>query len=161
MVRLLAKDIEERSAFILKERLTEFEDYQMTMSPAGRMTYAAPEGSGMYDDAVAAKMLQHWGIINEAAGDISVIDLSEDEPTPVKRPVRQSADSDDDLDADFEFDEGDYSDWIDPDLELDEAEATRAIGGTSLADLHMRLLKPPDPDELLRRGVGFDDFMGG
>jgi hypothetical protein len=160
MVRLLAKDIEERSAFVLEERLTEFEDYQMTMTPAGRMTYAAPEGSGMYDDAVAAKMLQHWGIINEAAGDISVIDLNEDEPV-VKRPVRQSADSDDDLEADFEFDEGDYSDWIDPDLELDESEAVHAIGGESIETLHVRLLQPPDPDDLLRRGIGFDDFMGG
>jgi hypothetical protein len=157
MVRLLAKDIEERAAFVLRTRLTEFEDYQMTMTPAGRMTYSAPDGAGMYDDVVAAKMLQHWGLINESAGDISVISIDEPEIKPAPRQAPPTGDNVDGEDVNFEFAEDDYSDWIDPDLDLSEEDAVHAIGGSSLADLHMRLLKPPDPDELLRQGVGFDD----
>ncbi len=155
MVRLLAKDIEEGAAFLLPDRLNEFEEYQMEMTPRGRMTYSAPEGAGMHDDAVAAKMLQHWGMINEAAGDITVLSLDDPDPMPARKPERPSGDSESDLDEAFEFSENDYSDWLDPDMDLDPAEADAAIGGSSIADLHNALLRPPNPDDLLRRGVGF------
>jgi hypothetical protein len=150
MVRLLAKDVEESAAFLLPERLVEFEDYQMEQTPAGRFTYAAPEGAGNFDDAVAAKMLQHWGVINEAVGDITVLDAR----VPLEEP--RSADRESDEPEEL-TDEEDFSDWIDPELDLDltDDEADEAIGVESPAALHARLLSPPSPEELLRRNVGF------
>ena len=150
MVRLLAKDVEESAAFLLPERMVEFEDYMMEMTDAGRMKYHAPEGAGNYDDAVAAKMLQHWGLINEAIGDVQVLDV---DATPEPPKVRPSGDPSDD--ADFEFGDDDYSDWIDPDLEYDDAEADQMIGVDSMGALTAKLFNPPSPEELLKRGIGF------
>jgi hypothetical protein len=80
MVRLLSKDLEETQAFVLESRLNEFEDYQMALTPAGRMTYSAPEGEN--DDVVAAKMLQHWGLVTEGVPEVMV--LTADGPVEVR-----------------------------------------------------------------------------
>jgi hypothetical protein len=149
MVRLLAKDVEDRSAFLLPQRLVEFEDYELEMTEAGRIKYHAPEGAGNFDDAVAAKMLSHWGMINEAVGDITVL---ESDPTPATHPkavAPRSADPDDE--GDFEFDDDDYSDWVDPDAEMSDAEADQMIGVDSTGALTLQLVSPPSPEELLRR----------
>lgn len=103
MVRLLANDLERGKAFVLNDaELDEFTNYQMSMSAAGRIQYSAPDGQ--HDDVVSAKMLSHWGCVNEGTGDITVItELPEQEPT-VERSV--------DPFAEFE-DEDDYSDLLD------------------------------------------------
>jgi hypothetical protein len=148
-VRLLAKDVEDRSAFLLPQRLVEFEDYELEMTEAGRIKYHAPVGAGNFDDAVAAKMLSHWGMINEAVGDITVL---ESDPTPATHPkavAPRSADPDDE--GDFEFDDDDYSDWVDPDAEMSDAEADQMIGVDSTGALTLQLVSPPSPEELLRR----------
>lgn len=108
MVRLLSKDLEEGQAFVLADAgLEEFRSYMMTMSAAGRMTYSAPEGQ--HDDIVSAKMLAHWGTINEGFGDIQVIS---------EKPTGQEY-----SDEDAEFEE-DYSDLLD----LDEGTALEQVG---------------------------------
>lgn len=125
MVRLLAKDLEESQAFILADgQIEEFRDYGMAMTPAGRMTYSAPEGE--HDDVVSAKMLAHWGVINEGFGEVSVIE-------PLGGPSSDSVN---------ESIEDDFSDLIDdgayePGSELEE------IG---LPNPYRR----PSPEELLR-----------
>jgi hypothetical protein len=50
----------------------EFEQYQLNQTEKGRITYSAP--SGEHDDVVSAKMLQHWGIVNEGVPDATIID---------------------------------------------------------------------------------------
>jgi hypothetical protein len=72
MVRLLAKDMEDGKAFVLEDFMEEFENYQLNMTPNGRITYSAPQGE--HDDLVAAKMLQHWGLVNEGVPDATMID---------------------------------------------------------------------------------------
>ena len=99
MVKLLAKDIEESQAFLLEQRVNEFEDYQMNLSPAGRMQYSAPEGEN--DDVVAAKMLQHWGLVAEGVPEVMVLSVDGTEAG--------LAPSDDPLEDDDE----DYSDLVD------------------------------------------------
>lgn len=97
MVRLLAKDMEDGRAFILEEELEEFENYQINMTPGGRITYSAPQGE--HDDAVAAKMLQHWGLVNEGVPDAVVIDgvdTSSIEPSEVGHPDDDEMPDDDD-----------------------------------------------------------------
>jgi hypothetical protein len=109
MVRLLAKDLEESQAFILADaQMDEFRDYGMALTPAGRMTYSAPEGE--HDDVVSAKMLSHWGVINEGFGDVVLIspDLSEGAPSDDSDPWNTSVDEDD------------FSDLLDPDAALEE-----------------------------------------
>jgi hypothetical protein len=114
MVRLLAKDLEEAEALVLKDAfLDEFRNYQMNVTPAGRFTYAAPEGEN--DDVVAAKMLQHWGIINEAFGEVTML-------TSDGSMVGQSADSDDEEEYD------DWSDLLDDDYAAAEAVGLRDSG---------------------------------
>lgn len=120
MVRLLAKDLEEGEAFILHDgEMEEFRSYMMTMSPAGRMTYSAPEGQ--HDDVVSAKMLSHWGCVNEGFGEITILTASE----PVAR-------LDDDAEEDF-------SDLLE---ETDDSTVFEEIG---LRDPYQR----PTPQELL------------
>lgn len=128
MVRLLANDLERGRAFILDEKINEFEDYGMTITPAGRITYSAPEGE--HDDVVSAKMLSHWGCVNEGYGNVTL--LSADNPT---------ADLIGDSDPWDEEESGDdFSDLID--MEMSDAEANYAIG---LPDTSER----PSPEELL------------
>lgn len=102
MVRLLAKDMEDGRAFILEDEMQEFENYEINITPGGRITYAAPQGE--HDDLVAAKMLQHWGIVNEGVPDavmIDGVDTSSIEGAEISHP-------DDDVmpeDEDWDFDE--------------------------------------------------------
>jgi hypothetical protein len=70
MVRLLAKDLEEAQAFVLEDYMDEFRAYTMSITPGGRLTYSAPEGE--HDDIVSAKMLCHWGVVNEGFGEVSL-----------------------------------------------------------------------------------------
>jgi hypothetical protein len=138
MVRLLAKDLEEGRAFILSDgQVAEFENYTMSITPGGKMTYSAPEGE--HDDVVAAKMLSHWGTINEGMGSVSVISggspLAENAPDrEQKRPLDpeggEMIPNGNDLDvALYEDDDGEpWDDLIDTDL-TDE-EAAEAIGLT-------------------------------
>lgn len=98
MVRLLSKDLEENKAFILNDgQIDEFRNYTMELTPAGRMSYSAPEGE--HDDVVAAKMLSHWGCINEGFGDMVVIS-----PGSVQSVGSDPSDS---------FDEDDLESWDD------------------------------------------------
>lgn len=108
MVRLLAKDLEESQAFILADaQMDEFRDYGMALTAAGRMTYSAPEGE--HDDVVSAKMLSHWGVINEGFGDVTLIspDMSTAAPSADSDPWNTS-------------DEDDFSDLLDPDVAMED-----------------------------------------
>lgn len=124
MVRLLANDLERGHAFVLDEMLTEFENYSMTTTAAGRFTYSAPEGQ--HDDVVSAKMLSHWGCVNEGFGNVSLVaaDLSDD-----------SAPSDPSDEAD------DWSDLLDDDPTDDPDVAAAAVG--------LAPSRPPTTQELL------------
>jgi hypothetical protein len=117
MVRLLAKDLEERQAFVIPNGFLEFENYTMAITPGGRLTYAAPEGEN--DDVVAAKMLQHWGLINEGVAEVAILDGSGEVDSRLERNPW------DDVDEET----GDYADLIDDDATLeDPANAAEAIG---------------------------------
>jgi len=136
MVRLLANDLERGKAVILGDPeygLTEFENYEMGVTPGGRYTYSAPEGE--HDDVVSAKMLQHWGLVQEGVPEVQT--LSTADPLPEDG---QYADSDP-WDADDEDDAGDYSDLIDAD------EAVSAAYAVGLTDART----PPSARELLLR----------
>jgi hypothetical protein len=116
MVRLLANDLERGRAFILDEKRDEFEDYQMAMTPTGRFTYSAPEGG--HDDVVSAKMLAHWGCVNEGVANIEVIG-ADDQSAGIEAPP-WGADEDTAPD-------GEWDDLIDEDLD-NPAAADEAIG---------------------------------
>lgn len=80
MVRLLASDLEHGRAFIIEEMRGEFETYEYEITPNGRYKFEAPEG--MHDDKVAAKLLEHWAVVNEAPPGVRAFDpaeLQEDE----------------------------------------------------------------------------------
>jgi phage FluMu gp28-like protein len=123
MVRLLAKDLEEARAFILEDgQITEFENYTMKITPAGKMTYAAPEGE--HDDVVSAKMLQHWGIVNEGVGEVSILRADENDNNVSSNPRTPE----DELDMDLALEDEEFSDLIDEDEEMSEADVMDAIG---------------------------------
>lgn len=108
MVRLLARDMEDGKAFVLDDQLHEFEQYELNMTPGGRITYSAPDGE--HDDVVAAKMLQHWGIVNEGVPDATFIDgvdttSIEDAEVESHHPDEDEMPSDEDWDFDFMDDE--------------------------------------------------------
>lgn len=129
MVRLLAKDLEENRAFVLAGgQLDEFTNYTMAITPGGKLTYSAPEGE--HDDVVAAKMLSHWGCVNEGVASVEI--LSANDPAP---PVDNQYD-------DLDDDEEPWDDLVDEDMT--DAEAAEAVG---LADP----TRPPTPQELLAR----------
>lgn len=100
MVRLLAKDIEDGKAFLYddgKTGIEEFEQYELNITPGGRITYSAP--SGDHDDIVSAKMLQHWGLVNEGVPDavmISGVDVSSIRDAEVSHPDDDEMPEDDD-----------------------------------------------------------------
>lgn len=79
MVTQLSKDLEDGQVRLFEgEEIHEFENYTYKITDAGRWTYSAPEGQ--HDDCVAAKMLQHWGIVQEGAPDVTSISASDDDP---------------------------------------------------------------------------------
>lgn len=71
MVRLLANDLDRGQARILEDFIVEFENYSMNTTPSGRIQYSAPEGQ--HDDVVSAKMLSHWGCVNEGFGSVTTL----------------------------------------------------------------------------------------
>jgi hypothetical protein len=117
--------MEDGRAFVLEEGVDEFEQYELNITPGGRVTYSAP--SGEHDDVVAAKMLQHWGIVNEGVPDATLIDgvdTSSIDSAEVSHP-----------DDDEMPDEDDWSDYMDEDeSELDGIEHT-VIEPRSVLDL--------------------------
>lgn len=132
MVTALAKDLEVGKAFLLEDAgLVEFENYAMSTTPSGRITYSAPEGE--HDDIVSAKMLSHWGMASvgapnvEGIGADGEIDLSA-ELNPWDLPDDQAVEE--------------WSDLIDNDEEVMESI------GFEQPDPHAR----PTPEELLVRG---------
>lgn len=83
MVMQLAKDLEDGYALLPPKHLDEFENYTYTITPSGNYTYSAPEGQ--HDDVVSAKMLEHWGIVQEGAPNMTVLTADsavDDEPSP-------------------------------------------------------------------------------
>lgn len=130
MVRLLANDLEEGKAFVLDEGLIEFENYSMNVTPAGRIQYSAPEGQ--HDDIVSAKMLAHWGAVNEGFGQVQILGL-EDGPSGDSDPRGP-------WDDDAEGEDADYADLLD-----DSVEVFEEIG------LGTRGLLRPTPEQLLNR----------
>ena len=92
-VKLLASDLEQGKATILADQLPEFESYEYTITDTGRYTFSAP--SGGHDDEVSAKLLEHWGLVNETLHDgIRMLDA---------RPF--FADDEDPLEAETEAEE--------------------------------------------------------
>jgi hypothetical protein len=134
MVVNFAKDLEENKAKILDQGIIEeFENYAMTQSPtSGKISYSAPEG--MHDDVVSAKILQHWGITQEGAPDVTTITASDP-----RTALAEGAASED------EQPEDDWSDLIDEPDGIYESDPREA--GIALA----RALNPPSPEELLLR----------
>lgn len=106
MVKLLAKDMEDGRSFLLPDELEEFENYELHLTEKGRATYSAP--SGEHDDVVAAKMLQHWCIVNEGVPDATIIDgvstdsINRDEPV---HPDDDVMPDEDDWDIDWDGEE--------------------------------------------------------
>lgn len=112
MVSRLAKDLETGRAFLLENaQIEEFEDYQLSTTKTGKITYSAPEGD--HDDVVSAKMLSHWGITTEGSPNVSLVDGNSLVPT---RPETDD-DPQDPRDIDYTDDEeagsNDWSDLID------------------------------------------------
>jgi hypothetical protein len=122
----------------------------MDVTPTGRYTYAAPEGQ--HDDVVSAKMLAHWGAVNEGSGAVQIIDADE---TPVQRaaPTESPLSADTDPWGDMEEFEGDsWDDLIDDDPDLEDPQRAAAAVGLVAIDL----TRPPSAQELLLR----DDVWG-
>lgn len=103
MVMQLAKDLEDGFVRLGPERREEFENYTYKVTDAGRFTYGAPEGQ--HDDVVSAKMLQHWGLVQEGAPNITAVSVGDDE---------EPQDPSEEYDA-----PDDWSDLIDADLAED------------------------------------------
>ncbi len=121
MVTLFGKDLEEGRAYVHEDaQLVEFENYAMKMTAAGRITYGAPEGE--HDDAVSAKILSHWGLVNEGAPNVTSISEMDDDPAPESAPRSvedEGEEWDDLLDEDFDYSGFDREGW--PELEAAKA----------------------------------------
>jgi Terminase large subunit, T4likevirus-type, N-terminal len=107
MVMLLAKDLETGRAFLLEDQIEEFENYQLNQTEKGRITYSAPEGE--HDDVVSAKMLSHWGMVNEGApGILGADDYDEASASATRNPWDEEEGEDEDAD---------WSDLVDADVQ--------------------------------------------
>jgi hypothetical protein len=113
-------------AFVLSDFRDEFDNYAMSQTAAGRMTYSAPEGD--HDDIVSAKMLQHWGVATEGIPEASILSPSE--------PSNGPSDPMDEDDAE-------WADLLDEETD-DERQAAYEVGLEDFA-------KRPTPEELLLR----------
>lgn len=77
MVAQLSKDLEDGYVKLdEEEEIHEFENYSYKVTEGGRWTYSAPEGQ--HDDCVSAKMLQHWGIVQEGVPNIVAMDAHDE-----------------------------------------------------------------------------------
>lgn len=110
MVRLLANDLEAGKAFVLSEKISEFNSYQMDQTKSGKLTYSAPDGQ--HDDVVSAKMLSHWGCVNYGSSDFII--LSPNVPESLEEPDERSDQVDDEFDdySDFELTEDEILDQL-------------------------------------------------
>jgi hypothetical protein len=142
MVRLLANDLERKRAFILDEQIMEFENYTMTVSDAGRFKYSAPEGQ--HDDVVSAKMLSHWGCVNEGSGNIQIVDGSYEVDEEALGANPWDVDPDDDLD--------DYGDLLDDDM-TEEQRADFEIGLEPVLDIRQRVIPAEQMRMIEQRGA--------
>lgn len=79
-VQLLAADLERGRAHILEEQVPEFETYEYEITDSGNFRFEAATG---HDDEVAAKLLEHWGIVHEGPPDMQLI--STDEPEEARQ----------------------------------------------------------------------------
>lgn len=152
MVRLLANDLERGAARVLDDPqygVLEFENYAMDVTPTGRYTYAAPEGQ--HDDVVSAKMLAHWGVVNEGTGSVTVIDPdgpADQRPTPTNGPFEDT----DPWGEQEDFEGDSWDDLIDDDPNYEDPQrAAEAVGLVAID-----LTRPLSPQELLLR----DDVWG-
>lgn len=97
MVVQLSKDFEDGYVRLDKdEEISEYENYTYKITDAGRWTYSAPEGQ--HDDCVSAKMLSHWGIVQEGMPNAVAIAATEEEDrrTEEKRiPYQEEEESED------------------------------------------------------------------
>lgn len=146
MVKLLGKDLESNRAFILDEAyVEEFQNYTMNVTPGGRLTYAAPEGE--HDDVVSAKMLQHWGLINEGVPEVYTV--SENDPSVPSDETDPFAPDVEDEFRDFDEPTDEDDDWAD----LIDAPAERE---TMLAAAPRPATRLPTPEELLNNPAAWD-----
>jgi hypothetical protein len=106
MVTQLSKDLEDGYARLLDKHIEEFENYTYEITASGNFKYSAPEGQ--HDDVVSAKMLQHWGLTQEGAPNITAVSAADD-PDPQDTEAPEGYDVGDD----------DWSDLIDSDEATD------------------------------------------
>lgn len=108
MVTQLAKDIEDGYVRLYAgEDITEFENYGYTVNEeTGKTKYSAPEGQ--HDDCVSAKMLQHWGIVQEGMPNIVALEMS--------GPIDKLPDE---VSSRRSFEDEDYTDLLDEQFEQD------------------------------------------
>jgi hypothetical protein len=139
MVTLLGKDLEVGRAFILDDAyLNEFEAYAMNATKTGKLQYSAPEGE--HDDVVSAKMLSHWGLVNEGAPNIQFVGASD--------PSDPSDESDP---GDTEDESEDWSDLVDDDVvePVDEWDP-REVPPAALVPNRL-VMRQPTPEEIFAR----------
>lgn len=93
MVVQLGKDLEDGYVRLDRaEDISEYENYSYKVTEGGRWTYSAPEGQ--HDDCVSAKMLQHWGLMQEGVPTVVGMDAdpAKDAPIPLEAPERPEDD---------------------------------------------------------------------
>ena len=139
MVGRFGNDLERGRALVLEERLEEFENYELHLTPKGVATFSAPEGEN--DDVVSAKILSHWGMMTEGAPGVFALSANSDPSDP------QFSEADDDPG----FDGDDWSDLLDPESAVD----------TGVAEVHGDLAtgevardaprRPLTPEEIFNR----------
>lgn len=91
-VKLLAADLERGRAFIHADAKKEFENYEFTMTDAGRYKFAA-SGDG-HDDEVSAKLLEHWALHHEGPPEISEVSEQAEEAAKVDTGLPANAGED-------------------------------------------------------------------
>lgn len=101
MVTQLSKDLEDGYARLLDHHIEEFENYTYEITASGNFKYSAPEGQ--HDDVVSAKMLQHWGLTQEGAPNVTAVSAADEEP------------QDDESPEGYDVGDDDWSDLIDSD----------------------------------------------
>lgn len=120
MVTQLSKDLEDGTCRIDKdEPIHEYENYTYTLTPTGKFQYGAPEGQ--HDDVVSAKMLQHWGVVQEGAPNVVAIRATDDGSADVQE-------AEDEQDYSYLYDEDEVNDTgIARIIEVAEADNPREI----------------------------------
>jgi hypothetical protein len=78
MARLLAADLEHGRARVLGDMREEFESYEFTLTASGRYQFEAATG---HDDMVSAKLLAHWGRMQEGGQNLEITAIDRDLPS--------------------------------------------------------------------------------